>query len=135
MVNDAGFGQFKRMIFGIIGIIIVIAASIWGFANWRFISGSETAKGTVIKLNAGGSHPEIKFTTKDGKEIEYPQGGLIFGYSVGEEVEVYYDPQNPRNCVINAFGALRGFPLLAFILGVCFVCAALFSRSGNAVSH
>jgi len=133
-LNNGKIGQIKRMLFGIIGVIIVIAAVSWGISNRQFISRAETAKGTVIKLNAGGSHPEIKFTTKDGKEVEYPQGGLIFGYQVGDEVTVHYDSQNPRNCVIDSFGALWGFPLLAFILGVCFLCVALYSKSGAAIS-
>jgi Protein of unknown function (DUF3592) len=125
--KNQDFKKIKRMIFGIIGIIIVITAGIWGWTIREFVNHSETAKGIVTKLNSGGSHPEIKITTKDGKEIEYPQGGLIFGYQVGDEVSVYYDPQNPKNCVLNSFGALWGFPLLAFTLGICFICATLLT--------
>ena len=116
------------MLFGIIGTLVVIAAVAWGISTRLFVGRAETARGKVVKLNAGGSHPEIKFTAEDGKEIEYAQGGLIFGYRVGDEVTVYYDSQNPRDCVVNSFGALWGFPLLAFVLGVCFIGAALFSK-------
>lgn len=125
------FGQMKRMFFSVIGLVIIITAVIWGVSNWRFIAFAEIAQGIVTKLNAGGSHPEIKFTTKEGKEIEYPQGGLIFGYRVGDEVSVYYDSQNPKNAVIENFGALWGFPILAFLLGICFICAGLFWTAGN----
>ncbi len=128
MSNTSGYGQLKRMLFGIIGIIVVIGAVGWGISNRQFVSRSETAQGKVVKLNAGGSHPEIKFTAKDGKEFEFAQGGLIFGHQIGDEVTVYYDPQNPRNGVINSFGALWGFPLLAFFMGFCFICVALFSK-------
>lgn len=127
--DNHGLKQIRRMLFGIVGILILGGAVIWGISNWLFINRAETAQGSVTKLNAGGSHPEITFTTNDGKTIEYPQGGLIFGYHVGDEVIVYYDRENPQNCVINSSGALWGFPALVFVLGLVFVGVALFSRT------
>lgn len=131
MQNAAGsdiFRLLKRLLFGAVGATIVLAAVVWGAANWRFINRAETVEGTVVNLDYGGSHPQIKFTAKDGTEIEYPQNGLIGGYQVGDRVTVYYDSQDARNCIVKSSGALWGFPTLAFVTGIFFVCVGLFSK-------
>ena len=128
-INESNdFKNVKVIIFIVAGTIVISAVAIWGIINRQFIKNAATAKGVVVKLNAGGSHPEIKFTTNDGKIIEYPQGGLISGYNTGDEVTVLYDSQNPHNAVINDFGALWGFSLLAFVLGVSVVCVGMFLK-------
>lgn len=119
----------KRFVFGTIGLLIIIGAVIGGIRQEQFVSRAEVATGKVVKLNAGGSHPEVKFTTAAGDEIEYPQGGLIGGYQVGDQVNVYYESQTPRNCSIDSFGALWGFLLLALLGGIVFVCVGLFLKS------
>jgi hypothetical protein len=50
----------------------------------------------VAKLNAAGSHPEIVFTAFSGQQVHYPQGGLVWGWRVGDTVPVRYDPANPE---------------------------------------
>ena len=116
------------MIFIFIGVFVFLIVAIWGSLTYQFISRSATAQGKVIRLNSGGSHPEIKFTTGDGKEVEYPQSGLIFGYKTGDTVEVLYDSQNPKKASINSFGALWGFPALIFVLGLLFIIVGFFQK-------
>ena len=66
-----------------------------------------SAPGLVVKLDAGGVHPEIRFTTAAGQVVECPQGGMIWGYQVGDRVELLYEPANPfSSAVINRPGAL-----------------------------
>jgi hypothetical protein len=74
------------VIFSFIGACLLIAGLFIGLAKLGFINASSTARGTVVRLNAGGSHPEIRFTTASGEVVDYPQGGLIFGYRVGVRV-------------------------------------------------
>ena len=62
------------MIFIGVGVVVILATVAWGILTYQFINQAAIAQGEVIKLNSGGSHPEIKFMTRDGKEIEYPQG-------------------------------------------------------------
>lgn len=118
----------KNLIFIGVGIFVITGAGVWAFLNWRFVSNAATARGVVVKLNAGGSHPQIKFTTAEGKEIEYAQGGLIFGYKPGDEVDVFYERQNPQIASVDSFSALWGFPILALILGGCALGAGLFAN-------
>jgi Protein of unknown function (DUF3592) len=116
----------KYGLFALVGIVIIIGVLVSANNIRNFMKNSFSAKGTVVALNAGGSHPKIKFTTQEDKEIEYSQNGLIFGYQVGDEVMILYNPQNPQDASINTFGALWGFHLLGFILGICFIGAACF---------
>ncbi len=128
-VNTTGdLNNLKAILIVIVGAIIILASLLWGFSSRQFISSAAVAKGVVTKLDAGGSHPEIQFLTNAGEKIEYPQGGLIGGYQVGDRVSVLYDEKNPQTAVVNSFGALWGFPLLAFILGIWFIIAGLLFR-------
>ncbi len=108
-----------------LGIIIIIIAIGWGIKTYQFVKYGIQVKGTVVRLNAGGSHPQIKFTTQDGKEIEFPQGGLIFGYKVGDDVDVLYNLQNPQDAAVNSFGVFWGFPLLFFAIGFIFILVTI----------
>jgi len=120
-----------RIFFICVGIVIILASLAWGVTVFQFITHASSAKGRVIKLNAGSSHPQIEFHTQDGKEIRYPQNGLIFGYQVGDEVNILYDAQNPPDASLNTFGALWGFPLLAFAMGIFFILVSCFSINSN----
>lgn len=126
MNNSTGATKLKLLLFTFIGIMILLGSVIWVVMNYQFASRAASAKGTVIKLSAGGSHPEIRFTTADGKVVEYSQSGLIFGYREGDEVEVLYDPDTPQKASLSTFGAMWGFPLLGFVLGACFTGVSLW---------
>ena len=70
------------------------------------------------------AHPEVRFTTATNQVIDYPQGGMIWGYRVGDQVTVLYDPNDPAQPIINTRGALWGFTAMNFLLGAVFVVAA-----------
>lgn len=121
--------NLTRFLFAGVGIVLVIIAVVSGISTRRFIARSAMAEGSVIKLNAGGSHPEIKFTTGDGREIEYPQNGLIGGYQTGDKVTVLYDPEDPHQCELNSSGALWGVTISMAIGGVIFIGVAGLMKS------
>ncbi|KIH82735.1 hypothetical protein UCMB321_3512 [Pseudomonas batumici] len=77
-------------------------------------------------MNAGGSHPEIAFTTRSGEKISYPQGGIIFGYQQNQPVRVYYLPEQPAgSAVVDDPGALWGPSGLLGCLGLMFTFVGL----------
>ncbi len=120
----------KALVFTLVGVGLMAGDLYWAAATRRFVAHAASAPGSVVRLNAGGAHPEVRFTTTAGKVIEYPQGGMIWGYRVGDKVEVLYDPQDPADPVINTVGALWGFTLMNFLMGAVFVgAAALLWRS------
>jgi hypothetical protein len=127
--SNKGFKIFRRVLFVGVGIFIIVMSILWVTVNLVFISSAKTAKGKVIELPYGGSHPVIAFTTPDGKTIEFPQGGLISGYQVGDEVLVAYDPDDPNICQLDSFGALWGFQVAMVVMGLAFIGVGLFYKN------
>ncbi|SDK06652.1 Protein of unknown function [Pseudomonas delhiensis] len=101
----------RIIIIGLIGIAFLIAAASTAMKTIDFLESAEVTPGVVSRLTAGGSHPEIRFTTLSGQQYEFPQGGFIFGYEKGMAVDVYYLPEDPgRTAVIKDPGAIWVIP-------------------------
>ncbi|GAA3724333.1 hypothetical protein GCM10022268_35550 [Sphingomonas cynarae] len=111
----------KGLFFTIIGAALLIAAAIAAMGVQRFRDAAARADGVVERLNAGGSHPQIRFTTMAGDVVSYAQGGLIFGYRTGDSVRVMYRPDRPQATArLDQFGAMWAMPLLLGFLGAGF---------------
>ncbi len=127
--DNPALRTLKSIVFTLVGVGLMISALYWAVSTRHFVARAAGAPGTVVKLNAGGAHPEIRFTTTAGQVIEFPQGGMIWGYHAGDHVEVLYDPQHPTtDPVINTAGALWGFTVMDFLLGAAFVVVAQLAR-------
>jgi len=115
-------GRLAASAFMAIGVVLLLFALRSGLATRAFVLAAVRAEGTVTKLNAGGSHPQIAFTTADNVAISYPQGGLIFGYRPGDKVQVLYRAADPSStATINTVGALWFPALLMSTLGMAFL--------------
>jgi hypothetical protein len=87
-------------------VILLIATIYVARHEYDFIKTSARAKGIVIAQNAGKHHVQIRFTTNDGKSIDYAQNGLI-SYEVGDHVAILYAPDDPGTHVsTDAIGSL-----------------------------
>ncbi|WP_033046277.1 MULTISPECIES: DUF3592 domain-containing protein [Pseudomonas] len=129
MANDTPSHLGKLLLgvlFALIGIGLLGIALNLTLDRRDFLTHAQTADGSVSHLNAGGSHPEIAFTTGTGENISYPQGGLIFGYQQGQSVRVHYLPEQPAGtAVVDDAGALWGPSGLLGCLGLLFTFAGL----------
>ncbi len=110
-----------RIVFSVVGALVITGAAIaiykehaWGMTAMR-------VQGQVITLNAGGSHPEVTFTSSRGERVSFPQGGLIAGYKVGDTVEVLYSADNATEATVDTFGARYGFLVFGLVLGCAFL--------------
>jgi hypothetical protein len=102
-----------------IGLGLLAGAAWRGSVVREFAGHANTAEAVVYATPHGGSHPAIRFNDVAGKVVEYPQGGLIFGYHVGDRVKVLYEAQAPRDTAcIDTFGALWFTPLILVLLGL-----------------
>ena len=116
-----GKTYMASIVFLVAGIIMLAISIGLTISNIRFIANAKTADGVVVELKAGGSHPEIKFSTSNGTEITYQQGGFIFSYRVGDPVHVYYLEERPKETAcIDSLGALWFVPALSLALGLLF---------------
>lgn len=121
----------RALVFALVGAAVLLGSLAWTGAAWWFGYTADQSPGVVVRLNAGGSHPEVLFMGADGQPVEYPQNGLVWGYRVGDRVTVLFDPARPRRAVVDAFGARYGFAVLGAVLGAVFLCvaAALWRRA------
>jgi hypothetical protein len=125
----------------LIGVALLVVGGVIGASVRSFLRTATAADGVVARLNAGGSHPQIEFTTAAGRRVSYPQGGFISGYKPGDKVRVLYRDEAPEQTArLDSFGALWFAPLLLGLLGLGFVAAGgslrwfEVSRPGAAVS-
>lgn len=119
------------MFFCVVGLCLLTGAAFSIASTLRYLRESVVVPGRVIKLNAGGSHPEIAFTTLKGERLSYPQGGLIGGYRVGDRVRVRYREAHPIfSASLDVFGAVWTFPIFLLVLGIPFALTPLGVKHG-----
>ncbi|SAI24392.1 Protein of uncharacterised function (DUF3592) [Bordetella ansorpii] len=118
----------RALLFTLVGLFLVASTGYLCYERAQFIRHSQVADGRVVKLNAGGSHPQIEFDTADNQRISYPQGGMIFGYEAGRQVKVRYLAENPQaTAVLDTFGALWGMDAMMGAVGFIFLALGLSS--------
>ncbi|WP_430012756.1 DUF3592 domain-containing protein [Metapseudomonas otitidis] len=131
-MSEPQVSLFKGGLFALLGLALLAAMAINASSRMGFLQSALVADGAVVALNAGGSHPEIAFTDSTGARVSYPQGGLIFGYQVGQPVKVHYQANDPTgSAVVDDFGALWGTAALLGVLGAVFTATGLMSLFGR----
>jgi hypothetical protein len=114
------------VIITVIGAVFLVAAAVSAGMTLNFLKSSIVVPGDVVALNAGGSHPQIAFATRNGEQVSYPQGGLVFGTKIGDHVEVRYLADSPKqSATLNQFGAIWTLTILLAGLGIGFVLTGL----------
>lgn len=131
-MSEPQVSLFKGGLFALLGLALLAAMAINASSRMGFLQSALIADGAVVALNAGGSHPEIAFTDSTGARVSYPQGGLIFGYQVGQPVKVHYQANDPTgSAVVDDFGALWGTAALLGVLGAVFTATGLMTLFGR----
>ncbi len=124
--------RLKGGVFAVVGLSVIAGASAGAVSTHHFVQTAAHAPGVVTKLNAGGVHPEVQFTSASGRVVSYPQGGMIKSYRTGERVTVLYDPGAPSlDPHRDTFGALWLDWISLFGLGAVFVGIGLLLAFGR----
>ncbi len=125
-----------RRIFKTAAFVIALATFVMGFQEWRAISKIRSSERMAIVQSATNitrqkskklaSHAAtFSFHTDSGLLITSrrpaPQS-IIDAVRQGDEVKVYYDPDNPRNFVFESESA----PWQFWVVGTFFVLVGLF---------
>lgn len=114
----------------------LLAAGVATFIHtMRFVAGAERATGTVIDLDSRTDsdgvtfYPVVRFTTAEGRTVEFvsSSGSSPPSESVGDEVEVLYDPDDPTDAQLSGFFHLWLWPLVLGPLGILVGFFALFA--------
>jgi translation initiation factor IF-1 len=113
-------------VFLAIGLFQVVGAA-------AFKSKAESAEGVVVEIerrsDSDGSsyYPIVRFTPKNGEEIEFT-GGIGSSppsFKTGQKVKVLYDPRNPESARIDAFFEMYGFGGIFAFVGFVFLAIGL----------
>lgn len=117
-------------IFGGIGIALLAGAGYAYYYSRSFIDNARTAAGTITGLhyhessrNKGGSYyPTVQFTAQDGKSytVTSNSGSNPASYDVGEQVKVYYNPEDPTDILLPDFFSMWGVTLILGFIGTVF---------------
>jgi hypothetical protein len=117
------------IVFSLVGGLLLVVGVFLFIRTRAFVSSSQETKGTVIRmLSSSGSEggtvyaPVFKFTTIQGQVIEVEEKVYSSppGFSVGEVVDILYDPKNPGNARPKKWSSLYFVPLLLSGLGAVF---------------
>jgi hypothetical protein len=118
--------MFKAIGIVVVGVGFLIAAAVSVQSTREFLRTSIVVPGEVVRLNAGGYHPQIDFVTKAGEHISYPQGGIFSKMKVGERAEIRYQPENPiPTATLNRFDTIWGSLVFFTVMGCGFIVCGL----------
>ena len=120
-------------------VFLLVGVGMLGFGGWSYLNTRNqmnswgNVQGEIIDFSYysdsdGGTLtvPVVRFTTVGGEVItaepfqERNTTVDVNGYEVGDEVEVFYDPENPRDMFINDFMHVWFVPSLVGGLGGLF---------------
>ncbi|QNB14646.1 DUF3592 domain-containing protein [Paraburkholderia tropica] len=129
LFGDKEKARFARFVFALLFAAVMLTMALGTAWSTRdFIEESQVVPGRVLKLNAGGSHPQITFVTREGEEVSYPQGGYIYNMAVGQNVHVrYITGRAARSACIDKIGALWASTLTLGAMGAVALLLALTS--------
>ena len=124
-------------VFLAVGVLCIVIGAVVLVRTMQFVAKAEHATGTVIELtgeiDSEGDElffPVVRFTTADGKEIEFESssGSSPASHSTGDRVEVLYDPDDPNDAQLSGFVDLWLFTIIFFLVGGAFLAVGWFSR-------
>lgn len=107
------------------GIAILLSQIPFIPSAYEFQTKSITAVGEVVRLNAGGFHPEVVFTTQNGERISIA-GSSSYSTEVGDRIEVRYMPDTPKLAKINQIENIWGIEIYITAFSAIFIIGGLF---------
>jgi hypothetical protein len=86
---------------------------------------SVSAVGEVVRLNAGGFHPEVAFVTKSGERVSFA-GSSAYRTEIGDRLEVHYREDEPRLARLNQIRDIWALEIFFTAFGSIFIVGGLF---------
>lgn len=110
------------LVSSVVALIALLVALAFAAERALFFSAAETTTGTVVELRENpwsnttrrGKYPVVEFTPRGGGTRRC-EGGSSYppAYTVGEQVTVHYDRDDPTDARIDSFAELWLFPAIA----------------------
>jgi len=134
--RDDAFGSFFEKNFvekfvAMIGVFLLVVAFVGVVDTQALLNKSVVTKGVIVDLRIwskhGGKTLGFRFVDRTYKEFTCPISWRFRAdLSIGQEVEIFYDPENPYNAKINDFWQIWGFQIVFAILGSSLLLLGFF---------
>lgn len=121
----------KKHLFGLIFIgvstVFIIVGVVFLYNNYSFVQGAEQATGTFKEYitrsdSEGTTYAPVVAFVAEGENYEFTEqvSSSNRPYSEGDEIAVYYDPENPQKARIKSTFNLWVFPSIFLGMGLLF---------------
>ncbi len=126
--------SYVGFVLSIFGLIIAIYGFSFLLALQDLDLNGVVVKGTVIKIEEKAIYrsPVVKFKTLEGKEhffiSDLEQNKDLFPYQIGQELNVIYHKDNPKNARINNFWERNFGQIFLGIFGIFLLFFGMFVR-------
>ncbi|SCX68957.1 DUF3592 domain-containing protein [Variovorax sp. EL159] len=134
------FETLAKFLFGLIGIALLALCGVLLYQRVAFIASAQRVQGQVTDLqhvrstnknNTDGTwRPVVQFRLPSGAIIDFTTSSSSGspGYEIGEKVDVFYQPSNPNNALLNDLFELWGGAAIAGVIGAVFLGFAWLLR-------
>lgn len=129
--SDTAMKWMVLILFGGLGIAALTGGLSWGVKRLQLMQSGVTTTATVVDLEKSVSkdsdghssvsyYPIVKFIADDGKEYQAKgsTGGSHSEYSIGQQVEIIYSPENPYEAQLTDFVQFWLGPVVLTIAGI-----------------
>ncbi|GEM_PF-1046921 len=140
MTKKKNGAKVFKIVFGIMGLIFLVAGAILTFVAYDFmnnalpVTGRVTSVEVIVSDDSTSYKPTIRYVDFEGRK----QSGQTFmssssyNFAVGSSVDVLYDTRNPEALRINTWFATWGFGVI-FLAGsvIPFFIASIIGRGAK----
>jgi len=124
-----------RLVFGAVGLVLCAVAWLLHHNTATFIASASRTQGEVMRLlhvesskrnESGTWKPLVRFKAPSGEIIEFAPSSSSSppAYEVGETVDVFFDPNDPQDAMLDGFFSLWGGATITGGLGLVFLLVA-----------
>ncbi|NVM87774.1 hypothetical protein FHT32_001413 [Variovorax sp. SG517] len=121
-----------RLVFGAVGLVLCAVAWLLHHNTASFIASASRTQGEVMRLlyvesskrnESGTWKPLVRFKAPSGEIIEFAPSSSSSppAYEVGETVDVFFDPNDPQDAMLDGFFSLWGGAAITGGLGLVFL--------------
>ncbi|MGG4607154.1 DUF3592 domain-containing protein [Providencia sp. Me31A] len=116
-------------VFLVVGILFLLGTVLTLYSGVSKVNKGIETVGIIIDLDVSISDdksksyfPIIEFTTQDNQKIEFrsSMGGSSYRGTIGQPIDVLYDPEKPHDAVINSLFGIYGLSIIFGIFGGIF---------------
>lgn len=136
--RQGGSTRLPGIIGGPIAAVIGLGIAYFGWTmrldTLEFVDSAEIASGSVVEVESRRDsdgdtlfYPVFEFTTAEGEDIQFRSnsGSNPPSHDQGEEVEIYYDPDQPYDARENSFSGLWMLSTILLAFGGIFALAGV----------